>query len=355
MAALALIAVAMLVLGGCTAVSTAHQTQQKLARSDIQLVTVNRSLTNPYEAQWIEGARWYAASVGLPLKTIISEGDSQKQLSQIRAIAASGKKVVMTINPNAAADVPAIVQSVRTMGGYVVTQWNKPSDQHPWDVGPSWVSHVSYDGRISGYETGTKLLEAIGGSGGVVALQGTLDNQPTKERFAGLQRAIGEHPGAVLLDDQTAKWERNEAYQVTQSLLTKHGNAVKGVWAANDSMALGAARAVKEAGREAQVKIASASDAVPEALHAIKNGDSLVATFSTDSYYNGAMGIATAYQAAVGEIDVNSLPRDRREYYVGEFAVDKSNVDEHLAPPAPESVLSEVAKGPFARYTGPLQ
>ena len=39
-----------------------------------------------------------------------------------------------------------IVEDCANAGTYVVTQWNKPDDLHPWDINPHYVAHMSFDG-----------------------------------------------------------------------------------------------------------------------------------------------------------------------------------------------------------------
>jgi len=323
------------------------------SKEDIVLVEAIRSLSNPYHANWAKGGQFFADSVGMQVQVLTDEGDSQKQLAQIRSLLSGDKTVVLNVDPNTSSDTQAIVQAVKDAGGYVVTQWNKPDDLQPWDVGDNWVAHISFDGTVSGYEIAKKLFEAMGGSGGIIALQGILDNVPAKQRFAGLQKALGENPNIQLLDQQTAEWTRNKAFQVTQTLLTKHSGKVKGVWAANDDMALGALQALKAAGLQGKVPVVGI-DAVPEALQSIKSGTAgYVATVSSDAFWQGGVGLALGYQAATGELKVSELEQKDRAFYGKQFVIDKSNVDQYLTPPDASAYTSDWTD-PFARNTGPI-
>jgi ribose transport system substrate-binding protein len=344
-----------LAVAGCSSASEDNDTgsDSKKSKEDIVLVEAIRSLSNPYHANWAKGGQFFADTQGMKVQIITDEGDSQKQLAQIRSLLAGNKTVVLNVDPNTSSDTQAIVRAVADAGGYVVTQWNKPDDLKPSDVGDNWVAHISFDGTVSGYEIAKKLFDAMGGSGGIIALQGILDNVPAKQRFAGLEKALGENPNIQLLDQQTAEWNRNKAFQVTQTLLTKHGNKVKGVWAANDDMALGALQALKAAGLQGKVPIVGV-DAVPEALQEIKSGTSgYVATVSSDAYWQGGAGLALAFQAATGELDVGSQDAKNRAFYGKQFVIDKSNVEQYLTTPDP-ATYSEDWKNPFARNTGPI-
>ncbi len=325
------------------------------AAQDIVLVNAIRSLSNPYHANWAAGGELFAESVGMEQVLLTDDGDSQKQLSQIKSLVAGGETIILNVDPNTSADAQAIVKAVTDAGGYVVTQWNKPADFHPWDVGPNWVAHISFDGTVGGYEIAKAMFEEMGGEGGIIALQGILDNVPAQERFAGLQRALEEYPNIELLDVQTAEWDRNKGYEVTQTLLSKHGDAVGGVWAANDNMGLGALEAIKAAGLEGEVFVVGV-DAVPEALASVQDSDTTgyLATVSSDAYWQGGAALALAYQAATGEIDVASLPKEKREFYGTQFLVTQDNVADFLQTPAMEDLQADF-DDPFLRATGQIQ
>ncbi|SDO01646.1 ribose transport system substrate-binding protein [Klenkia soli] len=352
-AALAVAAVATMSLGACSSTNSGGGTASgQVSDDDMIMVSAVRSLTNPYEAAWVEGSQAYADSLGIDLQTIVYNGDSQSALSQLQSVLAGGKTVLLNINPNTTADTPAIVNAVRAAGGYVVTQWSKPEDINPWDVGDNWVAYVTYNGQEEGYDTTQTLIDSMGGSGGVIALQGLLANDISQSRFAGFEQALGEQSGVTLLDQQPADFDRNKAYTTTQTLLNQYGDQVTGIWAATDSMALGALQAVTEAGRAGQVKIASAADATPEGLQAIQDGN-MVATYTTDPYYNGAMGLALCYQAATGALDVGSLPHEDRAFYVSQTLITADNVADYATPPTAEQIVDSV-QDPLGRNDGAL-
>jgi ribose transport system substrate-binding protein len=319
--------------------------------ADVQLVGQVRNESNPYEASWLDGGDAYAASVDLEQQRLTYDGDSTKQQEQIRQLLASGDTECMVLNvlPNGDADTTPIVKAADQAGAYLVTQWNKPAELQPTDY-DRWVSHITYNGVESGEQIGDALFEAIGGSGGIIALQGVLDTAAAKDRFAGLEAALGENADITLLDQQTANFSRAEALEVTKTLLTKHGDDVKGIWAANDDMALGALEALKQAGREGEVAVVGI-DAVPDALTAIGNG-SMTATVSSDGPWQGGVGLAIGYCAAIGEIDVESLPEEDRAFYAEQFLITEDNVAEFVDPETDPADYE--CDAVFDRVAGPL-
>src|SRR5689334_3817198 len=208
-----------------------------LAADKPVLVNSIRSLTNPYHATWNQGGAAFAKSVGADYVTLVTEGNSEKGIADIRAVLAkTGGNMVLNVDPNDSPDARPIVEACVKAGAHVVTQWNKPADLHPWDHNPYYVAHISFDGMRYGEATANALIKAIGGSGGIVALGGILSNTPAVERKAGLDKALAANPGVKLLDFQVANWKSSEAFDIVSAWLTRFGKDIKGVWAANDDM-----------------------------------------------------------------------------------------------------------------------
>ncbi|KRB76186.1 LacI family transcriptional regulator [Nocardioides sp. Root190] len=350
-AALFSLSLAAVALAGCSeGSSTASGDAGSCDPADITLVGQVRNESNPYEAAWLDGGDAFAESVDLEQERLTYDGDSTKQQEQIRQLLAGDTEcLVMNVLPNGDADTTPIVKGADQAGAYLVTQWNKPADLDPGEY-DRWVSHLTYNGEESGQQIGDALAEAMGGEGGIIALQGVLDTAAAKDRFAGLEASLAKNSGMTLLDDQTANFSRAEALEVTKTLLAKHGEKVKGIWAANDDMALGALEALKQAGRDGDVAVVGI-DAVPDALTAIQDG-SMTATVSSDGPWQGGIGLAIGYCAAIGEIDVDKLPEDNRAFFAEQFLITDDNVAD-FATPATDPADFE-CDNVFNRVAGPL-
>ncbi|GAA5117348.1 D-ribose ABC transporter substrate-binding protein [Alloalcanivorax gelatiniphagus] len=299
------------------------------APEDVTLVGQVRNESNPYEAAWLDGGDAFAEQVGLTQDRLTYDGDSTRQQEQISQLLAGDTEcLVMNILPNGDSDTPPIVEGAEEAGAYLVTQWNKPADLAVTDY-DQWLSHITYNGVESGKQIGDALAEAIGGSGGIVALQGILDTGAAKDRFAGLEESLAANPDVELLDDQTANFSRAEALEVTKTLLTKHGDDLKGIWAANDDMALGALEALEQAGRDDVAVVGI--DAVPDALTAIEDG-SMTATVSSDGPWQGGIGLAIGYCVATGELAVEDIADEDRAWFAEQFLITGDNVADFTSP-----------------------
>jgi ribose transport system substrate-binding protein len=297
------------------------------AAGTITVVNSIRSLSNPYHATWNQGGQAFAKAVGAEYVTLVTEGDSEKGIADVRAIIAkTGGNMVLNVDPNDSPDARAIVEACVKAGVFVVTQWNKPADLHPWDFNPNYVSHISFDGIRYGEEAAKALIKAMGGSGGIVALGGILSNTPAIERRAGLEKAVAANPSAKLLDFQVANWKPTEAFTIVSAWITRFGEDIKGIWAANDDMAVGALEALRAEGLAGKIPI-SGSDGTKTAMDAVKAGE-MAATVSWDPFWQGGMGLAIGYAAKTGKFDPAKEPKEHREFYGQGTLITKENVDE---------------------------
>jgi len=285
-----------------------------------------RSLANPYHATFSKGGADFAKTIDAQYVTLVTEGNSEKGISDIKALLQrTGGKLILNVDPNDSPDARVIVNEVQKAGGYVVTQWNKPDDLHPWDHNPSYVAHMSFDGVPAAKALALQLFKAFGGEGGVVAIGGILSNVPAIERKAGLDQAIAESGGKVkLLDFQAADWNGQKAFDVTQAWLTRFQGQINGIFAANDDMGLGALEALRQAGLAGKVPVVGL-DGIAGAVKAVEAGE-FAATVAWDPLWTGGMGLAIPYAAATGKIDIAKEPKEHREFYGTSIMVTKDTV-----------------------------
>ena len=283
-------------------------TRRGFAADNPTVVNSIRSLSNPYHATWNKGGAAFAKSVGAEYVTLVTEGNSEKGIADIKAILAkTGGNCVINVDPNDSPDARPIVEAAKAAGAYVVTQWNKPNDLHPWDFDPNYVAHISFSGVPYGKAMADTLIKAMGGKGGIVALGGIESNVPAIERKAGLQEALKANPGVELLDMQVANWSATEALEKTNAWLTQFGDQIGGIWAANDDMALAAVEALRADGRAGKVPV-TGIDGIQLAVEAILKGE-MAGTVAWDPFWQGGMGLSIGYHAKTGKFDPSKEPQ----------------------------------------------
>ena len=96
------------------------------------------------------------------------------------------------------------------------------------------------------------------------------------------------------------------------------------MWYANDDMATGAIEVLRARGLAGKVPV-SGVDAIPEMITAIQKGEA-VATVSSDAYWQGGVVLAIALAAKKGDIKVEELPENKREWIAKSILVTKENI-----------------------------
>jgi ribose transport system substrate-binding protein len=291
------------------------------------LGTSIRSLDNPFHVEWVKGAKKFAAEVGLSDRhdIMLSEADSQKQISQVQAfLAKAGKDAVLAIDPNLPPDTAPLVKLCEDAGVYCMTFFVKDKDLHPKTQ--YWVAYGEFNGTPQGYAIATELFKAMGGKGKIVSILGPRGHSASIQRRAGLEQAMKETPGIELVGEENADWDRTKGLNVMQNLLVARPE-LTGVWSANDQMALGAVEALRSAGKIGQIPIVGV-DGADEAVQGIINGE-YTATVSQEGTREGYYGLVIPYKAYMGQLDPLKEPPEHREFEIQFQLLTKENAQQY--------------------------
>ena len=131
------------------------------------------------------------------------------------------------------------------------------------------ICHVATDNRGGGRAAAQAVIEMLGGKGNVALI-----NHPRIEsaiqREEGFLEEIQTAPGIQVVTTLPGGGERKMSFDAAKDALQTHPE-LDGFFCINDPSALGAARAIKELGKEDQIRIVG-FDAQPEACQAVKDG-----------------------------------------------------------------------------------
>ncbi|MFC2249027.1 sugar ABC transporter substrate-binding protein [Labrys portucalensis] len=300
--------------------------RRAFAASDLQFSSSIRSLSNAFHVAWDKGSKAYADTVGAPYAALVTEGNSEKGIADIKAMLAKvGNKLVLGVDPNDVPDARPIVEAVAKAGAHVVTVWNKPDDLHPWDFGDNYVAHMSFNGVPAGEQTAKALFDSFGGEGGIVALGGIASNAPAIQRKQGLMNAIKANGKVELLDFQDADWDSTKANNVVAAWITRFGDKIKGIWAANDGMAVGALEALRAEGLAGKVQV-TGIDGTKDAVTAIRNKE-MAATVDWNPYWIGGIALSLGYHAATGAFSPSKESKEHREFYGTGVMITQADVE----------------------------
>jgi ribose transport system substrate-binding protein len=130
------------------------------------------------------------------------------------------------------------------------------------------VSFVGSDDVAVGHTAARALIAALGGSGRIVAIEGTPVAPTSRDRTVGLKKALAETPAIRLMGSGVGYFQQAPAREEMARLLAEHAE-IEGVWTSNDVMAFGALEALAAAGRTAKVV---GVNGLPEAIDNIERG-----------------------------------------------------------------------------------
>lgn len=307
--------------------------QEKLDTT-IYLAQSIRGLENPYYATVMGGMDLFAEyldSIGQKYeKQVLDSGASNdKEVDNVKQFAAkAGENGLLYSDPNESAIAPMLAEAVQETGGYIGTVWNRPDDVGPMDYTPNWVVHASPDGEKMAEATAKALFDKMGGKGKVFVLDGMLGNTAATERAKGFENILAQYPDIEVVAQDTGNWDAKQALNLVETWLNQYPD-VAGIWCANDGMATGAIQGLDKAGLKGKIPV-TGIDATADMIAAIDEGSAL-ATVSSNGYMQGGYTLAILYAAWTGQLDVEALPEEFREFHSPSILVTADNVKEYIA------------------------
>jgi len=281
----------MVLIAGCSMTPPGDKTStdgnEGAATSSNKIGLSVSTLNNPFFVSLKEGAEKKAKELGMELIVVDAQNDAAKQASDVEDLIQ--KKVgLLLINPTDSDAVTSIIKSANKAQIPVITLDRSAN-------GGEVVSHIASDNAAGGEMAGAYMLELVGKGANVVQLEGVPGSSAARERGAGFEKAIGSDLNVVA--KQTANFDRAQGLSVMENILQGNKN-IKGVFAQNDEMALGALQAIKAAGLKDVVVIGF--DATSDAVTAVKNKE-MSATVAQKPELIGTIGIQTAKKLLDGE------------------------------------------------------
>ncbi len=183
-----------------------------------------------------------------------------------------------------------------------------------------FVTFVGADDFNIGYAQAKYLFDKLGGKGRIVILEGTAGAPTNRERLRGYKQALSEASGIELLASGIGNYQQTDGKQLMATFLQTYPE-IDAVLSANDSMALGALEALKEANR---TTIVIGINGILPAVKKIESGE-MLATVDFNMFKIGC--IATL--AAVRHLKREPVP-DR--LMLPAEIIDKSNYKAWLIP-----------------------
>ncbi|MDE2679781.1 MAG: substrate-binding domain-containing protein [Verrucomicrobiota bacterium] len=228
-----------------------------------------QTLSNPFFSVIGDHIRAEAEKNGYEILIVDPDYDVKKQSDQIDDFIAKNVTAIVLVPCDRLSVGPA-VQAANKAGIPVFTVDAKCAAD-----GVKIEGHVGTDNFQGGELAGKAMIDALGEKGGKVLILDLKRAHSCVLRVDGFKKVINAHnkeaDGKVeIVSELDGNGDRTKGYQSTADALQAHED-LDAIFAINDPSALGAYTAVKEANREAKIKIIG-FDGQLDGKQAIKDG-----------------------------------------------------------------------------------
>jgi ribose transport system substrate-binding protein len=258
-----------------------------------------KSLANEFFKTMEDGAKAHQAENGesysLIANGIKNETDLAQQVALVEQMVSRGVDAIVIAPADSKALVPAL-KKARDAGIVVINIDNKLDRAVLAETG-AIIPFVGPDNREGAKAVGEALAATLEAGAKVAILEGVPTAFNAQQRRAGFEDAM-KAAEAEIVSVQSAQWEMEKANTVSSGILTSHPD-LAAILASNDSMALGAAAAVKASGKQDQVKIVG-FDNISAVQAMIKDGR-ILATADQHGGKLAVFGIEAALKILSGE------------------------------------------------------
>ncbi|HEY8585046.1 MAG TPA: substrate-binding domain-containing protein [Capillimicrobium sp.] len=276
----------------------------------------NFTLGAPYFIGISKTIQTEAQADGNEVSETDARGDAAQLTSNVDELLLKGVDGII-ISGGPLENAPAALNAIQQAGIPVVLVDRKFTGEYTSWVGP--------DNEAIGRQDGEYIAEHLDGEGKVAIIRGgPADNSIGLARSDGVRSVLEQHEGIeIVVAPDFGEWSSDGGLKVAESVLSTNPD-VDVIFCENDSMCLGAQKAIADAGKTDDIILAGV-DGQKEALKAIKDGTNYKVTGLNDAV---EMGTA-AYERMVEILEGGTPEKDT---VVPSPQITADNVDEYYDP-----------------------
>lgn len=248
------------------------------------------TLNNPFFVKMKDGAMKEAEKIGYELVVLDSQNDPSRERCNVEDLVQMGVSAIL-INPT---DSDAVIGAVEVANEKNVPVITLDRQSNGGEV----TSHIASDNIVGGEMAAKYILDFFGKDSNinVVELQGTPGASATRDRGQGFHNILDGMPNVKFVSSQPADFDRQKGLQVMENVI--QGNKeIQAVFAHNDEMALGAAKAIAASNIDA---IIIGFDGIEDGLESVDKGE-MKATVAQQADIIGSLGVQLAEKLDAGE------------------------------------------------------
>jgi len=256
---------------------------------------VMKSLANEFFKTMADGAEAHqkenSEKYELVVNGIKNETDLSAQVELVEQMVARGVDAIVI----APADSKALVSVLKraTAAGIVVINIDNKLDEEVLSQASLKIPFVGPDNLEGATQVGKVMADYLKPGSQVAILEGVPTAFNSIRRRQGFENAL-KTKNLQVVSIQSGLWEMEKANTVTSAIISEYPE-IKGVLCANDSMALGAAAAIKAANQSKQIKVVGFDNI--SAIQPLLEDGSVIATADQYSAQLAVFGIEAALEA----------------------------------------------------------
>jgi len=315
------------VLTGCLATTALLIGSAQAA--DCMIGISMKTLNAPYFAAQEAAAKDQAAKAGCQVATADAQNDMGKQIGDVEDMVSKGVNLLIINAADPQGLVPAI--NAAAAAGVKVVAIDSTVDPKA-----KYITLIQSSNDQNGFQVGQWLARSTAGKDLKIALlSGEKGNVVGQERRLGVFRGLvegqlvnGGKVGFAVVGQGWGGWTHEGGLKAMEDLLVAHPD-INVVLGENDSMVLGARKALEAAGKVNDVLLVAAADGQKEALQLIQEGQ-----YGATGLNDPALIARTAVDVGMKALD-GSLPADfPKTDLTTPDAITKDNVAKYYRPDA---------------------
>ena len=258
------------------------------------IALIMKSLANEFFVTMAEGAKAHQAAnherYNLVINGIKNEVDLAQQVALIDQMIASGVDAIVVSPADSKAVVPALARA--HSAGIAIINIDNRLEKKILDEYGLKIPFVGPDNFRGAELAGEYLASKLAAGAQVAILEGVPTAFNSQRRTAGFRKAMTD-AGMDIVAQQSALWDQTLAVTITAAMLVQHPE-LAAILCGNDSMALGAAAAVAQAGKTGAVKIVGFDNI--SAIHNLIRTGEVLATIDQHADLLAVYGIEYALE-----------------------------------------------------------
>ncbi|PJC86776.1 allose ABC transporter [Vibrio sp. HA2012] len=270
-----------------------------------------KTLNNPFWVDMKQGIEKFAKEKGIDVDIYASatEGDMQSQMRLFEDITNRDYKGI-AFAPLSSNNLVTPAIKAYKKGIHLVNLDERIDIEGMRKAGANVAGFVTTDNVQVGGIGASYIVDTIAGKkpSKVAIIEGKAGNASGEARKKGAEQTFKAAMNVELVASQPADWDRMKALDVATNIIQRNPD-ISAIYCANDTMALGAAQAVRNAGKVNDILVVG-TDGVPEAKKMVAAGK-MSATVAQDPARIGVMGMEILVEAVESgkQIAVDTEPK----------------------------------------------